>query len=209
MIQSRKSLISHLSNHGISNAKVLEALGRIPRHQFVEESLQARAYHDVALPIGHAQTISQPWVVARMAELLFLHSQSAYPDLIFEVGTGSGYQTALLAQLTKRVVTIERIFALHSQAQHLLTSLGVENIECRYASSHLASDHAQYDAVILSAASDEIPVDLFSVLKPQGVMIIPLGNTKQQLTVLKKNKNGVETYTYEQVVFVPYLKGEI
>ena len=208
MSASRRALVLQLKEQGITNPRVLELLSRVPRHLFLDDVQQSISYQNHALPIGHGQTISQPWVVARMTELLCNHHNNSTIDQIFEIGTGSGYQTAILASLAKWVVSIERIEALHRRAGELLTALQIENITLRHDSHCQAGEQKLFDAVIFSAAVTEPPQDFYPLIKDTGVIIAPVGDHSSQfITVIKKERDQFVHTTFEEVRFVPYLTG--
>jgi protein-L-isoaspartate(D-aspartate) O-methyltransferase len=176
--RARDRLIDRLKNEGITDRRVLEVMRRLPRHLFVEEALASRAYEDTALPIGKAQTISQPWVVARMTQALIEH---VLPKKVLEVGTGSGYQAAVLAALVENVYTVERIDELLRNARRRFRKLVIENIRSKHADGKLGwSEHAPYDAIILTAADDAVPEELFDQLAPDGVLVAPVGRPGAQ-----------------------------
>lgn len=171
--RARDRLIERLKAQGISDRRVLDVMRSLPRHLFIEEALASRAYEDTALPIGQAQTISQPYVVARMTEALIEH---ALPKKVLEVGTGSGYQAAVLAALVENVYTVERIDELLRNARRRFRKLGIDNIRSKHADGKLGwAEHAPYDAIILTAADDALRPELFDQLSPDGVLVAPVG----------------------------------
>ena len=186
---------------------VMEAMGRVPRHRFVTSGEQEQAYVNGPLPIGHGQTISQPYIVALMTDLLDPEPQ----DVILEVGTGSGYQAAVLSRLVRQVYTLEIIEPLYERAVERLRKLGYMNVECRSGNGHFGwSEHAPYDGIIVTAAAPAIPPSLVDQLKPGGRLVIPVGlpYSHQELMVLEKDDNGkVTTRNVLGVIFVP-LTGE-
>lgn len=205
--RTRDRLINRLREKGISNIKVLEAMRQLPRHLFVDEALATRAYEDDALPIGHKQTISQPYIVARMTEALIAEG---IPKTVLEIGTGSGYQAALLSLLVEKVYTVERIKPLHHQARKLLMSLNLRNVQCKLSDGNWGWEgYAPYDAIIVTAAAPEIPDSLLAQLTIGGRLIIPVGEQEetQQLLTLKRTMDGVIQEKLDDVVFVPLLGG--
>src|SRR5574337_107539 len=171
--RARDRLIARLREEGIADRRVLDVLTRLPRHLFVEPALESRAYEDTALPIGHAQTISQPWVVARMTEALI---ETRVPDKVLEIGTGSGYQAAVLAALCANVYTVERIEGLLRDARRRFRKLGIANIRSKNDDGRVGwAEFAPYDAIILTAAGEEIDPALFTQLAPDGVLVAPVG----------------------------------
>ncbi len=205
--RTRDRLIDRLRAKGISNVIVLEAMRSLPRHLFVDEALATRAYEDDALPIGHKQTISQPYTVARMTEALI---SEGIPKKVLEIGTGSGYQAALLAQIVERVYTVELIKPLHLQARKLLMTLGIRNVQCKLSDGTAGwQNYAPYDAIIVTAAASEIPATLINQLGIGARLIIPVGaqDSPQQLLTLKRTAEGVTQEKLEDVSFVPLVKG--
>jgi len=204
--RTRERLVRRLVEEGIRDQRVLEVMRNTPRHLFVDEALASRAYEDTALPIGHGQTISQPYIVARMTEALV----AAGPlDRVLEVGTGCGYQTAVLAPLVRRVYTVERIQPLLEQAKQRFRVLKLRNIQARYADGGLGlPEYGPYDAILVSAAPAGIPKALVAQLRPGGRMVLPVGQGEQQVLVLVlKQEEGYETRILERVIFVPLLEG--
>ena len=191
------------------DARVRAALRRVPRHVFVPDELQTQAYADHPLPIGHGQTISQPTIVALMSELIAPHGDA----IVLEVGTGSGYQTAILAELCAHVYSLEIVAALAQSARERLQRLGYENVEVRAGDGRLGwPEHAPYDAIMVTAAPDEIPPALIEQLKPGGTLVIPVGERYfgQQLLRVRKNEDGsTERNAVLPVVFVPLTEGPL
>jgi len=204
--RARDRLVERLRSEGIADRRVLDVIGRLPRHLFIEEALASRAYEDTALPIGLSQTISQPWVVARMTEALI---EGKVPDRVLEVGTGSGYQAAVLAALVKNVYTVERIEELLRNARRRFRKLGIENIRSRHADGRLGwPEHAPYDAIILTAAGEQVDADLFAQLAPDGVLVAPVGPPGQQrLLRFRQGEKGWASEALGHVSFVPLLGG--
>jgi protein-L-isoaspartate(D-aspartate) O-methyltransferase len=199
----RTRLVETLQQKGIRNLAVLQAIGTVPRHLFVPESVRHRAYEDVALPIGGGQTISQPWVQARYLELAVLTGR----ERVLEVGAGSGYQTALLAQLADAVFAVERIPALAQGARAALEAAGVRNVTVLVGDGTLGwRPFAPYDAILVAAASPEIPAPLVEQLAPEGRLVIPLGDRDNQiLTVARRVGEQLQISTVADVRFVPLL----
>ena len=199
----RTRLVETLQQKGIRDLAVLRAIGTVPRHLFVPESVRHRAYEDVALPIGGGQTISQPWVQARYLELAALTGR----ERVLEVGAGSGYQTALLAQLADAVFAVERIPALAQSARAALEAAGVRNVTVLVGDGTLGwRPFAPYDAILVAAASPEIPAPLVEQLSPGGRLVIPLGNRDNQvLTVARRAGDQLQISTVADVRFVPLL----
>jgi protein-L-isoaspartate(D-aspartate) O-methyltransferase len=199
----RAKLVELLRQKGIRDLAVLRAIQMVPRHLFVPESVRHRAYDDVALPIGSGQTISQPWVQARYLELIGLSGR----ERVLEVGTGSGYQTALLAILCDAVFSVERIPALAQSARAALEASGIRNLTVLVGDGTLGwRPFAPYDAILVAAASPEIPAPLVEQLAPDGRMVIPLGDrTTQTLTLVQRKGEEIRTSTIADVRFVPLL----
>ena len=194
-------MVEHqLQARGIRASRVLEAMGEIPRHAFVEEALQAEAYHDCPLPIGEGQTISQPYMVALMTELLDIQPDHA----VLEIGTGSGYQTAVLSALAGRVYTVERLDALSQQAAGALQDIDCRNVVYHVGDGTLGwAEHAPYDRIIVTAGAPATPAALLEQLTDDGTLVIPVGDRfSQVLQVLRKHQQRVETTTSCRCVFV-------
>ena len=204
----RLLMVEHdLSGRGIKDKKVLEVMGRIPRHLFVDASLRDRAYGDYPLPIAEGQTISQPYVVALMTEALRLKPS----DRVLEVGTGSGYQAAVLAEIAKDVCTVEIRKGLAENAEGRLKNLGYRNIKVKYGDGYFGwEQYAPFDAIIITAAANHIPPPLIRQLKENGRLIIPLGSTVyfQTLTLVTKRKGDLDLEQMTPVAFVPMI-GEV
>lgn len=203
---TRDRLVKRLREKGISNEKVLKAIATTARHEFVDEALSSRAYEDTALPIGQSQTISQPWVVARMTEALL---ECGKLDKVLEVGTGSGYQAAILALLVPEVFTVERIEELLKQARRRFHKLRLNNIYTRYSDGHLGwASQAPFDGIIVTAAATEVPVELLEQLRVGGVMVAPVERGRmQRLLAIHRTEDGFEEKDLAGVIFVPMLSG--
>ena len=197
----RAQLVETLQRKGIRDLAVLRAVRMVPRHLFVPESVRHRAYDDAALPIGSSQTISQPWVQARYLELLGLRGR----ERVLEIGTGSGYQTALLAMLCDSVFSVERIPLLAQRGRDALA--GIRNVTVLVGDGTLGwRPFAPYDAILVAAASPEIPAPLVEQLAPGGRMVIPLGDrANQSLTLVRREGDELRTTTVADVRFVPLL----
>lgn len=206
--RTRERLIQRLYEEGLSNPRVLEVIRNTPRHLFVDEALAHRAYEDTALPIGHNQTISQPYMVGRMTELLL----AAGPlDKVLEIGTGSGYQTAVLAQLVERVFSVERIQALQERAKERLAELRLRNVVFRWGDGWEGWNAlGPYNGIIVTAAAAEVPQALLEQLAPGGRMVIPVGSGDvQQLLLIVREENGFSRHVLDAVRFVPLLNGPL
>ncbi len=205
-MRTRNRLIDRLSEEGIKNQGVLEVMRGTPRHIFIEEALASRAYEDTALPIGLGQTISQPYIVARMTELLL---EDGPLKNVLEVGTGSGYQTAVLAQMVGRVYSVERIEPLLQQARGRLREMGLTNIRLKLSDGGMGlSEYAPYDGIMVTAAPAGIPLALVEQLRVGGRLVLPVGSAREQVLVkVVKTEDGYEKEILERVVFVPLLGG--
>jgi protein-L-isoaspartate(D-aspartate) O-methyltransferase len=199
----RSRLVAELQAKGVRDLAVLHAISQVPRHRFVPESLRHRAYEDAALPIGAGQTISQPWVQARYLELALLTGR----ETVLEIGTGSGYQTALLALLADRVFSVERLAPLAQAARELLEALDLRNVTVLAGDGSLGwRPFAPYDVILVTAASPEIPRPLLEQLAPGGRLILPLGDREAQvLTRVTRDDTGYRTEPVSDVRFVPLL----
>lgn len=208
--RTRERLVQLLRDQGIRNSAVLAQIRTVPRHLFVDEALATRAYGNTALPIGLGQTISQPFIVARMTEALF---EGAEPRKVLEIGTGCGYQTAVLAPLVKFLYSIERIKELQDRAKQTLAHLGVRNAYFRHGDGFQGwAGHAPYDAIICAAAPTEIPQALLKQLGPGGRLIIPVGPDGRQelIRITRRVDARGEEFVTERlglVAFVPLVKG--
>lgn len=204
--RTRERLIQRLYEEGLSNAAVLEVIRRTPRHLFVDEALAHRAYEDTALPIGHNQTISQPYMVGRMTELLLAGGPL---DKVLEIGTGSGYQTAVLAQLVERVFSVERIQTLQERAKERLTELSLRNVVFRWGDGWEGWPAlAPYNGIIVTAAAADVPQALLDQLAPGGRLVIPVGEgITQQLQLIIREGDAFARHVLDNVRFVPLLHG--
>ena len=206
--RTRERLIERLYEEGLSNPHVLEVIRRTPRHLFVDEALAHRAYEDTALPIGHNQTISQPYIVGRMTVLLL----AAGPlDQVLEFGTGCGYQTAVLAQLVERVFTVERIQALQDRAKERLAELNLRNVVYRWGDGWEGwSALAPYNGIMVTAAAAEVPQALLDQLAIGGRLVIPVGaGDEQELLLIVREEDGFSRHVLDAVRFVPLLQGPL
>ncbi|MFL2543357.1 MAG: protein-L-isoaspartate(D-aspartate) O-methyltransferase [Alphaproteobacteria bacterium] len=198
-------LILELRESGISDAKILSAIEKIPREKFIPENFRNQAYDNLALPIGDNQTISQPFVVAKMTQLLELESKHK----VLEVGTGSGYQSAVLSQLVRRVYTIERIKNLSIKAENIFKELKISNIVTKYADGNLGwKEQIPFDRIIITAATSHISKEISSQIDEGGIIVSPINSKNKQIIIkYKKINNVLESETYDDVLFVPNLSG--
>lgn len=204
--RTRERMISRLSEQGIKNNRVLAVMAEIPRHIFVDEALESRAYEDTALPIGHNQTISQPYIVAKMTELLL---EKGPVGKVLEIGTGCGYQTAILAKLVEQVYSVERIAPLMKKARDLLWELNLKTVGFNFGDGSWGwPEHAPYDGILAAAAPLEIPEALLEQMAVGGVMVIPVGREgMQKLHRISRHEDGFEDEVIEAVSFVRFLSG--
>jgi protein-L-isoaspartate(D-aspartate) O-methyltransferase len=204
--RTRERMIARIREQGVSDPAVLDAMLNTPRHIFVEEAFASRAYDDTPLPIGFNQTISQPYIVARMTELLL---EEKARDKVLEVGTGSGYQTAILSKLVKRVYTVERIYPLQQRARRCLQDLHLRNVRMKHSDGSWGwEDYAPYDGILVTAAPAEIPQPLLAQLGVGGVMVIPVGDGRAQvLQRITRTESDYQVETLDPVVFVPLQSG--
>lgn len=204
--RTRERLVTRLREQGISDERVLDRFRAVPRHLFVDEALASRAYEDTALPLGHGQTISQPYIVARMTEAVLADAE---PRKILEIGTGCGYQTAILAPLVGTIYSIERIAALQQRARRVLRELKINNVHLRHGDGFEGwPAYAPYDAIIVAAASTSVPAALCDQLANGGRLIIPVGPDRaQRLLRLTRLGDNFERTELDLVTFVPLLPG--
>jgi protein-L-isoaspartate(D-aspartate) O-methyltransferase len=204
--RSRDRLLQQLREEGIQDPRVLAAIGKVPRHRFIDEALASRAYDNTALPIGFGQTISQPYVVARMTEQLLAGTRVR---TVLEVGTGCGYQTAILAELVDQVYSIERLQSLHLQARARLRELGYTRTWLLHGDGYQGwPEHAPYDGILVTAATPVVPDALLRQLKPGGRMLLPVGQSgRQVLRRVLRTDDGFETRDLDIVSFVPLVSG--
>lgn len=207
MVSQRvQALLNQLRSQGIADERVLEAISQVPREKFVDEAFEHKAWENVALPIGQGQTISQPYMVARMTELLELTPESR----VLEIGTGSGYQTAILAHLVHHVCSVERIKSLQWHARRRLKQLDLHNVSTRHGDGWQGwQARAPFDAIIVTAAPLEIPAALLSQLANGGILVLPVGDEHQQLKRVRRRGGEFIIDTVEAVRFVPLVKGEL
>jgi protein-L-isoaspartate(D-aspartate) O-methyltransferase len=204
--RTRDRLVTRLREEGIRNPDVLDVIRKTPRHLFVDEALSSRAYEDTALPIGYNQTISQPYVVAAMTDLVIANK----PQKVLEVGTGSGYQAAVLAALVPKVYTVERIKPLAVLARQRFRQMGLRNIRASHSDGTIGlPEFASYDAIIVTAASETVPEALLEQLADNGRLVIPVGGRDSQtLSLIIRHGDEFERQDLDPVVFVPLLSGE-
>ena len=213
-LRTRQRLIERLTEKGIKDVRVLEAMRDTPRHLFLDEALASRAYEDLALPIGYQQTISQPYIVARMTEILIEDTKlEAQPiEKALEVGTGCGYQAAILSRFSKSVHSLERIKALHDKAAMNLKNLKIRNVKLLFDDgSNFRNSSENYDAILFAAAPLEVPSYFLDKLNVGGRLVAPIGDGEvQDLSLIKKlGKDKYETEVVEKVLFVPFLGGTV
>jgi len=209
--RTRDRLIERLRSKGIQNEQVLDVMRLMPRHLFVDEAMSSRAYEDSSLPIGHGQTISQPFIVARMTEILLSRGKGNL-ESVLEVGTGSGYQAAILSQLVPKVYSVERIVALQTQARERFHMLGINNVSLKHSDGSWGwPEFAPYKAIIVTAAPEEVPQGLLEQLDVGGVMVIPVGSQQaiQKLLLITRKKDKFIKQELDAVNFVPLLEGAI
>lgn len=203
--RTRMRMVQRVREQGIADEVVLGALAEVPRHIFVDEALAHRAYEDIALPIGFGQTISSPWVVARMLEL----ARAGGPlSRVLEIGTGCGYQAAVLSRLARQVYSVERISPLLMRARLNLRELRINNVRVKHADGHLGLEAvAPFDAIVMAAAATHVPDALLSQLAEGGRLVMPLGSQDQLLTVITREGDNYARKTLEPVRFVPLVPG--
>ncbi|WP_221765158.1 protein-L-isoaspartate(D-aspartate) O-methyltransferase [Methyloradius palustris] len=203
--RTRERMLARLREQGIKDEVTLSAMGSIARHIFVDEALSSRAYEDVSLPIGFGQTISQPYIVARMTEIL---RANGVLDKVLEIGTGCGYQTAILSKVAKEVYSVERISPLIMKARGHLRELRMRNIKLKHADGTLGlPELAPFDGIIVTAAASHIPQDLLAQLAVGGRMVIPVGTEEQILYLIERTETEYRQTKLEAVKFVPLLGG--
>ena len=205
-MRTRERLVSRLRDEGITDDDVLDAIRSVPRHIFVDEALASRAYEDIALPIGMGQTISQPFIVALMTQTVVATPQ---PSRVLEIGTGCGYQTAVLACLVGRVYTVERIKLLLTQARRRIRVLDMDNVWFKHDDGHAGwAECGPFDAVLVTAAPSRLPEKLLDQLVVGGRLVIPIGDDRRQwLKVFTRTESGMNEETIADVSFVPMLRG--
>ena len=203
--RTRERLIQRLMDQGITRFEVLEAIRTVPRHLFVDEALAHRSYEDTALPIGYGQTLSQPYVVAKMSELALAQGR---PKKVLELGSGSGYQTAILASLVDEICAIERIKPLLERARKQLRALRVRNVRLRHGDGLDGwASEAPFDLILGAAAPEHLPTQLLEQLVPGGRLILPVGGERQQLMMVTATPEGFVEEVIEEVNFVPMVRG--
>lgn len=206
--RTRDRMIERIKTQGVLREDVLEVMRFMPRHLFVDEALSSRAYEDTALPIGFRQTISQPYIVAKMTELLLGDGEK--PKKVLEIGSGSGYQAAVLSQLVDQVYTVERIEGLHEKASKRFKKFKLDNIRCLYSDGGWGwPEFGPYDAIMLTAAPEDLPEELIPQLVIGGRIVAPVGTQDGQVlrVYVKTNETQVEQTDLEPVSFVPFLNG--
>lgn len=201
-----QSLIEFLRQQGIKDERVLDAIASIPREHFVDEALSHQAYDNRPLPIGSGQTISQPYIVAKMTELLKLEPNSK----VLEIGTGSGYQTAVLAKLVENVCSVERIKSLQWNTKRRLKQLDIHNIATRHGDGWLGwPERGPFDGIIVTAAASEVPQSLLEQLADKGRLVVPVGENKQVLQLIERDGDNFVAKNMGEVIFVPLVKGDV
>ena len=204
-VRTRTRMLERLRAQGICNEKILAIMGEIPRHAFIDEALAHKAYDDLSLPIGFGQTISQPYIVARMSELVFAVPQHRS---ILEIGTGCGYQTSILAKLFKTVHSIERVGGLVRNTRDRLNELQIHNTRLRHADgSKGLPELAPFDAILITAAAPIVPENLMDQLAIGGRLVFPVGDIDQELRMIERTEDGFTETRLEKVKFVPLLPG--
>lgn len=203
--RTRERLVQRLVDQGISNTAVLDAMRNVPRHLFLDEAMAHRAYEDTALPIGYQQTLSQPYIVARMTQLLV---EGRSVDKVLEIGSGSGYQSAVLAGLVDEVYALERIKPLLQAARKRMRQLKLRNVHMRHGDGFDGWEaQAPFDGILVAAAPEEVPQLLLEQLAPGGRLVMPVGTAEQTLIVVTRSESGFERRVVEAVRFVPLVHG--
>ena len=204
--RTRLRLVQRLREAGIESDRVLEIIGQVPRHIFLDEALSHRAYEDTSLPIGYGQTLSQPYIVARMTELLLAHE----PERVLELGTGSGYQTAVLSQAFREIFSVERIKPLQDRARERLRQLNIRNAMLKHADGGMGwPEKGPFEGIIVTAAPVEVPRELLDQLADGGVLIAPVGEENQVRVEIIRRGDSFERRELEPVRFVPLLGGVV
>ena len=207
----REQMIENLLDLGIKDFRVLDAISQVPRHTFLDEALWSRAYENRSLTIGYKQTISQPYIVARMTELLISHTKSRGKifENVLELGSGCGYQSAVLSFFSEKVDAIERVKPLVRKSRENLSKLKINNVLFKYGDGYQDwDDSIEYDGILCAAAPREYPKDIISILKEDAKLVIPVGGSDQKLNVITKCKdNEIDESFYDDVSFVPMLAG--
>lgn len=206
--RTRDRLVNRLIDAGIDDMRVLDVMRQVPRHLFIDEALSHRAYEDTALPIGYNQTISQPYTVAKMTEILLAGGEL---KRVLEIGTGSGYQTSVLCCLVKQVYSVERIHPLQEKAKERLAKLRLHNVQYKHADGGFGwPDKGPFDGILCAAAPEEVPQELLDQLAVGGRLILPVGGNKQELRLIERNsQNDYKHRVIEEAKFVPMLSGSI
>lgn len=203
--RTRERMVQRLVEQGIVNIAVLEAMRAVPRHLFLDEAMAHRAYEDTALPIGYQQTLSQPYIVARMTELLLTDRS---PGRVLEIGSGSGYQSVVLAHLVDEVYALERIKPLLQAARKRLRQLKVRNVQMRHGDGFEGwASQGPFDSILCAAAPERVPADLTDQLAPGGRLVIPIGRQEQELVLVERGEEGLTQNAVEAVRFVPLVPG--
>lgn len=206
-LRTRERMIKRLQEQGIKDPQVLEAIKETPRHIFLDEALSHRAYEDSSLPIGHNQTLSQPYIVARMTEILL---EAGPLERVLEIGTGSGYQSVVLAQLVSKLYSVERIRPLQEKARKRIKLLGLKNVQLKHADGGFGwPEQGPFDGILSAAAPSSIPQGLLNQLAIGGRLIIPVGDDQQSLHLVVRTEEGFDTKVIEPVKFVPMRTGTI
>lgn len=206
MESRERMVVEQIKARGVRDPRVLDALAQVPRHYFLPESQRGEAYEDRPIPIGHGQTISQPYIVAYMTEAL----QVDFSHRVLEIGTGCGYQTAILAQLAAEVYSIERVPELAERARRTLSAQGYTNVHIRTGDGYAGwPEHAPFDRILGAAAAEDVPPALVDQLADGGILVIPVGTWEQELRVLQKRGQALDTLATLPVRFVPMVRGDL